>query len=121
MSFLDIYQNHMAHGLYIYSSLIQITQGKSGGSASSFIRRAGTEPVTLTRHSSPEVSSNTKMRNASNDVFFGLIPYGHQNAGPCHAQFLSHPDAIPQIKKKQAPPNPADIFSFRSWSRKREG
>lgn len=64
----------------------------------------------MTRHSSPEVSSNTEMRNASNDVFFGLIPYGHQNAGPCHAQFLSHPDAIPQIKRSKHHQTPQISF-----------
>jgi hypothetical protein len=50
------------------------------------------------------------MRNASNDVFFGLIPYGHQNAGPCHAQFLSHPDAIPQIKRSKHHQTPQISF-----------
>jgi hypothetical protein len=63
------------------------------------MRQVNDQPTTWVRHASPEVSSNTDFGMLSNDVIFSLIPYRHQNASPCHAEFFPIRTQYPKQKE----------------------
>ena len=88
-------------------STFQRAVGKSG---SSFLRQVNTEPSIWAGHSSPEVSSSTGKRHASNDVIF-LVLCRTDIKRQALAMQISFPSGRnTPSKKKQAPPTLAISF-----------